>query len=269
MSEQSLNEAMNDFYKRIQIEANGGLAVNVQDQTTRPVAIRLAKAVTGPYLLAETTVPNTKTIVLEDATGLTVGDAIGVFQDSVNPGFYFARINSISTNTLTLNIPIPLDFHPETATLFELNNNMAVDGSSTAQVFTLSNNSEVDVDITRSIIKIITDTEGDLDDFGDLATLTNGIVMRHAKADGTYENILTARNNSEIALHAYDYTTYDATNPSQGVYGSLTRFSFAGQEKLGVAIRLKKNERLEMVIQDNLSGLIDFKVMVQGHFTQD
>lgn len=60
---------------------------------------------------------------------------------------------------------------------------------------------------------------------------------------------------------------YDATNPAQGVYGFLTRFNFSGQENLGVVIRLEENEALELVVQDDLTDLVDFKIMVQGHFT--
>jgi len=253
---------------KIPVDTYGNLEVKTQDQFTRLVDTRLAKVVTGPYTVAQATTPNTYTITLDSATGLNTNDKVGIFQDSTNPGSYFGYIKSINGNTLTLNVPFDISFGTN-AVLYEIINNMGVNGSSTPQVFDITNGSEIPIDINRILLKMITTDAPGFGKFGDLTALTNGIVLRKNNGDGTYENIMEARNNSELALYAYDYTTYSATNPAQGVNGLALRFTFNGQDKHGVVVRLLENQKLECVIQDDLSDLIDFKIMAEGSYTDE
>jgi len=51
-------------------------------------------------------------------------------------------------------------------------------------------------------------------------------------------------------------------NQQDGFTGRLT---FAGQNKLGAVIRIGADEDLQIVIQDDLTGLSSFSVVAEGH----
>lgn len=239
--------------------------VNIQDQTTQLVQTRLSQQ-QGLYELSIATVINDHTIVVTDATDLSIGDIILIAENGTISKSQFFLIKSIATNTLTVNAPIDVIF-TTSAVVLKVTVNMGVDGSSTSQIFSLYNGGNIPIDITRIILKMITTTAPDLGKFGDLDTLTNGLVLRKKMIDGTYHTISVWRNNSEIALSTYDLTIYEAAK--HGVYGVAGRMSFAGMDKHGVVIRLEQHESLEAVIQDDISDLIDFKIMAEGHYTDE
>lgn len=256
--------------KVLLLESNGGVPVNIQDQTSRAIDARLCQSVTGPYLLTTNTIPNTYDIPLVDATGLLVGDIVGLFQNSTNPATYFGIVQSINTNTLTVDTPLDMVFDTLiTPVLFEVICNMAVDGSVTPQIFSLDNDSDIDIDVTRVIIHITDGTVMDDGKFGGINALTNGVVFRKKRSDGSYVNYWnrSVKTNGEFGLMAYD-KKYDDKAPS-GIYGLSVRSSYGGQDKHGVTIRIKNNEELQLVVQDNLINLLTFEMLVQGHFVTD
>ena len=146
--------------------------------------------------------------------------------------------------------------------------NMNVDGSVTPKIFRIrapDPGIPVIGDITRIILIMETTTAPEWNLFGDRAVLANGIVLR--KTDGSYQNIFTVKDNSEFAAIMYDLDFLDFTRfASYGVKGRLT---FAGQNKIGVAIRLDIGEDLELIIQDDLTSLIKFTVLAEGHVVVD
>ncbi len=60
---------------------------------------------------------------------------------------------------------------------------------------------------------------------------------------------------------------YDDKAPA-GVYGLRGRLTYAGQNEHGVTLELEPGESIELVIQDDLTALVSFEVMVQGHFDE-
>ena len=98
--------------------------------------------------------------------------------------------------------------------------------------------------------------------FGDLAKLINGIVLR--RNNGTVDNIFNIKTNGELNNLCYDVSFYRATNPS-GVNGIGARMTFGGQSKHGVVIRLDPGESLQLLIRDDLSDLLTFRLVAQGH----
>jgi hypothetical protein len=122
---------------------------------------------------------------------------------------------------------------------------------------------DVTIDITRIILHGECTATPTLGEFGDLNKLTNGLVFR--RTDGTNQNIFNVKSNLDLAGIAYDFEIYDASVSSQGLNGFTCRLTFAGQNKMGVAIRIGKNEDIEMLVQDNLTGLVSFQVTVEGH----
>ena len=100
--------------------------------------------------------------------------------------------------------------------------------------------------------------------FGNLTELTNGVVLR--RVDGETNNFWNVKSNRDIGNIAYDLTIRLASNPQQGENGILARYTFAGQDKHGVAVRLNPGDSLQLLIQDDLTGLDAFNIIAEGHY---
>ena len=243
--------------------------VFVQDQTTPNFYLFFNQAKTTPTTLANAVAIDDNTFVVADATGWTVGTYAGVFYGAENR-FFFADVLAVSGTTITVNLPFDYAF-PAGSFAVPTNKNLSVDGSTTAQEFALRGagpGSTLTVDITNLEFRMITDNVPSLTKFGDIVGgVTKALVIR--KKDGEYRNLFGFRNNSGLFTIADSYEVFQATNPSQGQDGLLARVTFAGQEKTGVAIRLEPGEELQAIVQDDLTDLVTFTIMAQGHEVED
>ncbi len=241
--------------------------VFIQDQTTPALDLYFIQPIGAPTTLAVTgAIDDTSIEVTSDAV-FTAGDFIGIFAP---PRFYFGvALTKPGGNILTLDTP--LDFaYPAGSNVLAFTRDLDVNGSVTPQVFEVQGPEGVgaeafEIDITRIMISMTTASTPALNEFGDLAALTNGIVLR--RTDSLTRNIWNAKSNLEMLNLAYDLTFYSAIGT--GLDGLGVRYTFAGQDKHGVAVRLGAGESLEMIIQDNLTGLTQFRVLAQGHIVQD
>jgi hypothetical protein len=145
--------------------------------------------------------------------------------------------------------------------------NMNVDGSITPLDFyirgTGEDNLEFDFVISRIIFQMITDTAVSLEKFGDLVALNRGIVL--SKTNGEIGRIFNIKTNDEIAGITYDLNVYSALNPVQGIDGLTARLTFGGDSRIGSAINLNPSEDLSLLVQDDLTDLISFRIMVEGY----
>ena len=67
----------------------------------------------------------------------------------------------------------------------------------------------------------------------------------------------------------FDINVSQSINPAQGVDGFTARMTFAGQNKVGVAIRLPIGEDLEFIIQDDLTNIVTYEVVAEGHIVDE
>jgi len=251
----------------LKLESNGALPVNVQDQTTSPVILPLVR-IQGSTTLAATPAIGDLTVTVTDATGMVVGQHFRII-DVTNDRYYFGAITAVSINTVTLDTPIDFAYGAGAQVTFS-DTNMAVDGSVTPVTFKLrTGNPSIlsKVDITRLIVVCTTTSAVDLSKFGNLPPLANGIVFR--RTDVTTNNIFNAKTNFDLAVMTYDWTVYSATNPSQGIDGFTCKMTFAGQHKMGVALRVPQTSNIEAVVQDNLTGLTELRFILEGHIVQE
>lgn len=249
------------------IETRIGESVDVfiQDQTTPPLDFYFIQPIGSPdSLAAATAIDDTSVTVASDA-GFTVGDRVGIFSGAGR--FYFAQLLAKpGANVLDLDTPLDFAFsigNPVIASTRELD----VNGSVTPQTFEVRGAGTFEIDITRIMLSMITASAVDLSLFGDLAALTNGIVLR--RTDTETRNIWNIKTNLDILNLAFDFLPFAAANPVQGVDGLGARYTFAGQDKHGVAVRLGLDDSLELIIQDNLTGLTQFRIIAQGHVVED
>ena len=116
--------------------------------------------------------------------------------------------------------------------------------------------------ITRVIFSMFHGTAGDFGLFGNLAQLTNGVLIR-VRQNGVYRTFTNWKNNADIKTDMYD-VQFDSRSGGQGDYGTSGRLSFF---KAGATIELNGNtdDRFEVYIQDDITGLGFFGMKIQGH----
>ena len=252
------------------LESNGGIPVNVQDQVTRPVDAYFLQVYAPPTTLSAQSLVDTYTITVTDTTGFAAGVDVGLSTGSPTGQYFFGQqVGPLVGNVVTLDTPLDTTY-PAGSFAFPANRNLAVNGATTRQIFQvgpIGANVEPDLDLTRVMGYMESGSSMDDSKFGSLPALTNGIVLRR-KYNGTYQNFWNAKTNGELSLICASDFYYSSKAPA-GFYGARFRATWGGQEKHGVVVRLDAQETLEIVIQDDLTGLSKLNMMAQGHFTQD
>lgn len=240
--------------------------VHVMDQTSPTVILPMAleAAATTSDVLA---VKDSYVIEVASAVGFLVGHHIRIIDTSLDR-FYFGSVLAINSTTLTLDTPLDFAYTVDSQVIVATTN-MNVNGSVTPVIFKhrLGNPStNKATHITRIIFTCTTSDPIDLLGFGDLPELIRGIVIR--RANNEIFNVLNVKSNADLSNISYDFKIFEATNPSQGINGFVCRLTFAGQNKLGVALRLEVGENLEVIVQDNLLGLVTLSIIAEGHIDE-
>lgn len=247
------------------LESNGAIPVNIQDQTSRALDLFFIQS-QNQTTLTDQADPNATSIKLTDTTGFTAGRKIGVFSGSGN--FYFGnQLGAPVAGEISLDTPIDITYAAG-STVIASEYNMNVDGSGAMQIFQIGPigvGAGISIDVTRLLVYIQDNSAMDDALFGALPALTKGIVLR--KNNGTMQNYWNIKSNGEFALLCFD-ATYTSSAPA-GSFGFRARNTYAGQDKHGVTIRLSPGDILELLIQDNLTGLEVFNMMAQGHVVTD
>jgi hypothetical protein len=234
----------------------------IQDSTS-PLFIVKASNLVIETTLTSQTAKDDYIINVTSAASFVVGQYLTIYNVAADRVF-FSEILEI--NTLAITLDTPLDFEFIIGSIVSVgDNNMNVDGSVTPVIYGIRNPTTADipssVDITRIMFKCLTDTTVDLSMFGDIAGgLERGIVIR--RVDGEYQNVLNAKTNGDLKNIMFDFDI--EVVGQQGQDGFTGRLTFAGQNKMGAVIRIGPNEDLQIVIQDDLTGLDSFTIIAEG-----
>jgi len=259
-----VGEDDNGVYRNVPVDTRGQLAVNVHDQTTRSLDFFFGRLDNATTLSVQAD-PDDTTITLTSTTGFVDGTVVGIFSaDDTDITYLGTQIGAPAGSVITLDTPIDQEMQINSA-VAGVTTNMAVDGSSTTQVFQIGPvgvGSTLVVDITRIMGHILDSTVMDDGKFGGITALTNGIVLRHNNS--VIHNLWNAKSNADLALLCYDFRYAD--NAPGGQYACNFRNTYGGQHTHGVVIELQPGDYLEVLIQDDLTGLDSFKMMAQGHF---
>ena len=244
------------------------LDVSLQDQTTAPIIVKFNN-VTNQTTLSAEALKGSYDIVVTSATGISVGSYMIIF-DTISVRYLTAYATAVVGTTITLDSPLDSTY-PAGAAVDVSITNMNVDGSVTPQVFGIRGTGtptgiEATVDITTLIFHCITASAVDLTTFGDITKLTKGLVFR--RRNGVTQNVFNVKDNGELAGIMYDWTPLVASILSQGVNGFIGRLTFAGQNEIGVALRLPLGDDIEFLIQDDLTGITILEVMAEGHVVE-
>lgn len=203
------------------------------------------------------------TAVVDDTTGIDVGDQFAITdQFSV----YTGQVLSIDTNTITLDTPINRAFASGSTVIYG-SKEMAVDGSTTPVKYCLRSCladtvENIDLVVQEIVLNIITTNKVETGLFGNLTALTNGIYLRYN--NGSAFNIFNIKTNNDISAIADDFQVFISANNSYDLDGIIASIKF-GISNMGTVIRLKQGETLEMIVQDDLTGLTSMTASMKGH----
>ena len=252
-----------DTGRSASVESNGGLAVNIQDQTSEVIDLYAHNDLEVVTLASNTNIDDTE-VTLVAGHSVVVGNLL-CFKSSTR----YTQVKVLTVNVNTITLDTPLDYaYQTTDEVHRAEHDMSVDGSVTPVVFHVSPPVGVKWDIVRVLFHIEDGSTMDDGTFGGLPALTKGFVMR--VSDGYTKNILNVKTNGEFAERAYDRQYID--KPPSGTGNAVNvRRTFGGQSKNGVVIRLdgSTGDEFQLIVQDNLLGLDHFHCIVQGHVTSD
>lgn len=115
--------------------------------------------------------------------------------------------------------------------------------------------------IKRILISMTHPAAATDDKFGSIAALTNGVVLR-ARVNGQIGSFTNWKTNGDIILDMFDVRYSDKAGSS--LFGTSGRGSF---DRIGATVELNgdNNDHLELLVQDNLTGLSSFFVNAQGY----
>jgi hypothetical protein len=183
----------------------------------------------------------------------------------------FSFFTAISVTDSTVVLDTPLDAQYNAGTFVDAASTaMNVNGSSTPVTFGLRGlgiipGVEITVDITTLAITCVADSPVVLSTFADITALSKGVVVR-ARNGSTY-NILNIKSNREIAGIFDTFEVVAALNPAQGEDGFRAVLEL--RSTLGVVARLSAGEDLEVIIQDNLTGITALSITASGHIVEN
>jgi hypothetical protein len=251
----------------VPLESNGGVPTNVQDQTTPSFNLYFIKQTAASTLAVATNV-NDNALTVADATGFVAGSRIGLFCGETGC-FYFAnQVGAPVGNVISLDTPIDRIYALASNVISASKDMSSSVGSLESpiiyQLGPIGVGTGLSVDITKIRCRFTSSTEMDDTKFGGISALTNGLVLRHSNSVDV--NIFNVKSNGELD-NIGDFK-YSDRAPA-GKYGAKFVYEIAGQENLGVSIRLAPGETLELWIQDDFSGLDLCEFIGQGHFVTD
>ena len=246
------------------ISSEKGLDVITRSPIETPIDFRLNRQIRTGLTLAVPAVKDSYELNLSPGHGVSVGELL-ILVGSGGAQTYNGEVIGVVGDTVTMDTPIHCVFIVAGTSGYSSSTSMNVNGSSTRLTYSLINNLNMSANIVRIIMHITSASPMDDGKFGSLVALTKGIVFRRKNLDGNYQNFWNAKSNGRLGELAYD-KTYDTKAPA-GVYGMTVRLTYGGESKHGTVIQILPGEELHMLIQDDLTGLVEFNTICQGFLT--
>lgn len=268
MSKCSLNGQPNNPVSIVSpLESNGGIPVNIQDQTTKPLDSIFSQQISNFSLAVDTGVSTVTTLVYDFTAagghGISPNDELLLLDTAADRALQCVAL-AVVVDTITIDRPIDHVFPAATTLGRIVTTNMAVDGSITPQIFSVRAGS-VPNDYVRFLLTATNNTDMDFSLFAGLAALTRGFVFRIV--NNFQKTIFNFKTDGDIGQFAYDIKYADKA--PAGEYGLAARITFGGQDKHGVVLRISGDDVIQWVVQDDLSSLITLRVAGEGHETLD
>jgi hypothetical protein len=248
-------------------DRDGDVSVKPQDRTTEPLDLFFIKQLGNATTLSTPAAQGDYEITVASTTGFVAGTYLGMFTPEGK--FHFAtQIGAPAGNVLTLDTAVCCPFDSGVSSVLNFTRDMNVDGSDTRQIFQIGPvgpGAGLVVDITKILLSLTDNLAMDDSKFGGNGALTRGVVLR--KNNHEFINYSNWKCNSCISLYSGQAAVY-SDKAGGGNYGVAFQVSYSGQENRGVTIRLIPGDILELVIQDDLTELVSFRAVAQGHVVE-
>ena len=246
--------------------SEGALDVHVKSIHSNMINQTMHFETTTTTLFAVAPTAQDRTFTVVDSTGFAIGDRIQIENGIVETDY--PSILNISVNDITINRPLDKSYNITTDGIRKILTNMAVDGSVTPVSFkVVAETSLALTHITRFMFEMTHPTAGDLSKFGSLDPLERGVLVRaFYDRTGEYKTVSSWRTNADIKRDMFN-VPFDERAGGQGAFGTTGRWTLTSA---GIVALLEPNgiDFIEILIQDNLTGLDSFTMNAQGH-TED
>ena len=202
-------------------------------------------------------------ITVVNGASFSIGQRIQLYEGTVEESDLIT-ITNIVGNVLTLDRPIDMDFTTSAYAKLSVSN-MAVSATlGSPMLFYVEPPAGVVWHIDRLTGLIYDNAVMDDSKLGGIAAVTNGLLLRVAYGNGTYENIGCIKNNQEIYMICGPGRCQYADKAPAGYYGFRWEMNFGDGDYI---IRLDGDagDALQILVQDDLSGLVSFYAIAQGH----
>jgi hypothetical protein len=237
--------------------ASNPLPVNIQDKTSEIIDLYVCK-INGTTNPTSGINVDDKQVTVANNTGAVVGDCINIQE---NGHYSQSIISNVAGNIISFSSPIDYAYTTSAIVYFGEWDLATANGSVTPQIFHICPPDGVKYDIYAISISIEDNTVMYESKFGGITALTNGLIGR--VTDGYTKNLFLVTNNGGFREYGF-ITEYPDKVPT----GS---YAFWGNKQIsrdnGVAIRLNgtTEDKIEIIVQDDLTGLSKFAITVHGH----
>jgi len=245
-----------------------GVPVFNVNYTTNPVDTNFQE-ILNVTTLALDTVIGSNTFTVAPGHEAIIGDGIAMVNLAVPEVFLLGTILGVAGDIITIDSPIN-KIYPIGSIVRIANSNINVAGTpASPRIFGVAPIPGLSGNVTRMMIEIQDAQSMDFSTFGSLTSLTNGCLVRLKKADGTFINLFNWKNNGQFILRSFDHNFQEKTGG--GKHSFVSRRTWAGEEKHGVVLRLDGTlgEEIQLLVQDDLTGLDYFQAVIQGHIVQE
>lgn len=228
-----------------------------------PVTSKFFQLVASTTLASAATSQDT-TIEVSDATDIVVGYYISFGGSSAlrSP----VEVIAISDTTITISRPLDLGYDADES-LAILTADMNVTGTlASSQSFSIIPPAGNTWAINNLILSLVHTTAGDSGLFGDQDALTYGVLFRVYK-DGSYNTHTNWKTSGDMALDMYD-VRFDTRSSGGGSYGTTAQINLTDKAS-PIVINGDNGDYLEILVQDDLSGLTSFQARCSGYHVED
>lgn len=245
-------EDINSYRSALQVDAALVHKIGIGENVKRDLGAATT-LITG-------TVAGDTSLFVDDITGFAAADFITVSDGSAIERGHF-EITAAAGSQLTLNRPVDNVFAAG-SDVTEIELIMNVLGTLASPISYKLEPPATDErwQLTRMMITMLDGSAMDDGKFGGLDELANGVVIRQS-TDGVIRTLSYWQSNSDMKDDMFD-VIYSDKAPA-GQFGLSARWTFTRAEFV-VDLDGSTGDFLEVLVQDDLQGLLDFRIKVQG-----
>lgn len=238
----------------------GAMDVHLFHGHNFPINVYALNTTATSTTLAANASAGSYTLSFTSATGFAIGDYLYINTTSferTNP-----KITNIVGTTITIDRQLDTD-HVIGDTVTKVIINMHVLGTQASPIsFRISPPSGEVWLISRFIISMVDNVAGDLTKFGGITALTNGVIMR-SYINGSYYTFTNWKTNQEIKEDMGDIS-FDDRAGGTGSYGISAVGSLLDLDRVQSRLDGDAGDYIEFLVQDDLTGLTNFRIKGQG-----